>query len=128
MKNSLLHLLVAALVLGGDFALFSLVAAPQAQAYPVRYYHRGPVERQVDRGVVRRTVRRTTRRVVRRHMIYGLPYGYRPYAWGGYSYYVAGSSYYYPYMYGGRTVYVIVEVDSYGRPLPPPAIDEIEFY
>lgn len=125
MRNPYLHILMIGLVIGADFLFFAAMA-PVAEAYPARYYRRGPAERSVDRQVARRTARRTSRRVTRRHL-YGLPAGYRSYYWGGHSYYLAGGVYYYPYFYGGRTVYVEIEVDSSGRPYPPPAASEIDF-
>ena len=56
---------------------------------------------------------------------YARPAGAVAFAWGGYSYYRAGGLYYYPYMYGGRTVYIKVDVVN-GHPAPPPAAGSIE--
>lgn len=74
----------------------------------------------------RRVARRTTRRVVRRHM-YALPVGAAAFSWGAYSYYRYNNMYYYPYMYSGRTVYIEVDIDSRGYPLPPPHPSEVDF-
>lgn len=79
----------------------------------------------VDRRAARQAGRQASR--ARRRGYYGLPVGAVPYAYGGYRYYRVGNSYYYPYMYGGRTVYVDVEVYG-GCPAPPPPIGSIDIY
>ena len=71
----------------------------------------------------RQSGRQTSR--ARRRGYYGLPAGAAPYAYGGYNYYRAGGRYYYPYMYGGRTVYIDVDVSG-GRPMPPPPVGSID--
>jgi hypothetical protein len=58
---------------------------------------------------------------------YGLPVGAVPFVYGGYRYYRVGGAYYYPYMYGGRTVYVDVGVYG-GYPVAPPPIGSIDIY
>ncbi len=105
----------AALMVAGAVAL----APANLQALP-----RGPVYRAPVRGTARRTARRTTRRVTRRHY-WALPGPYTPFRWGAYNYYRCGGIFYYPYMFGGRTVYVEVNVDSSGNPLPPPPPDQV---
>lgn len=75
--------------------------------------------------VHRRAARQTYR--ARRRACYGLPMGAAPFAYGGYRYYRVGGAYYYPYMYGGRTVYVDVDVYG-GYPAPPPPIGSIDLY
>ena len=55
---------------------------------------------------------------------YDRPPGYAFYKYGGYTYYRAGNTYYTPYFYGGRTVYLQVKTQN-GPPLPPPAGDTI---
>lgn len=97
----------------------SLAVATTATAYPYRRGYRGAPYRPGGYAVNRGVARRTSRRVTRRHL-YGLPGGYRPYRWGAYNYYRVGSLFYYPYMYQGRTVYIEINVDSGGNPLPPP--------
>ena len=92
--------------------LLSLSSTPEAQALPVH-------------SVARRTVRRTTRRVVRRHM-FGLPAGAALFPFGAYRYYRYAGLYYYPYMIGGRTTYIQVDVDAGGNPLPPPPASQVE--
>lgn len=103
----------------GPLGLFGVCAGalltlgtPQAEALP----H--------DRRVARRTSRRTSRRVTRRRHFFGMPPGAAPFMYGGYRYFVAGGLYYYPYMLGGRTVYVQVDVSG-GRPLPPPPPSQV---
>jgi hypothetical protein len=56
-----------------------------------------------------------------------LPAGAAPYRYGGYNYYRAGGRYYYPYVHGGRTVYVNVDAPN-GRPGPPPPAGSIDVY
>lgn len=77
-----------------------------------------------DRRVSRRTSRRTSRRVTRRRHFFGMPPGAAPFLYGGYRYFVAGGLYYYPYMFGGRTIYVQVDVTN-GHPLPPPPPSQV---
>lgn len=99
---------------GSLMAALGVILAPtSSEALPV---HR----------VARRTSRRTTRRVARRHM-YALPVGAAAFSWGAYNYYRYNNMYYYPYMYGGRTVYVEVDIDARGYPLPPPNPSEVDF-
>lgn len=93
----------------GALALF----IPKVEAHPYGQ----------NRRVSRRTSRRTSRRVTRRHL-YGIPAGARPFMYGGFRYYHVGGLYYYPYMLGGRTVYVQVDVSG-GRPLPPPPPSQV---
>ncbi len=88
--------------------LLSLSSASETQALPAR-----------------RVARRTTRRVVRRHM-YGLPAGSALYPYGRYRYYRCGGLYYYPYMIGGRTTYIQIDVNTNGQPLPPPPASQME--
>ncbi|WP_038159462.1 hypothetical protein [Verrucomicrobium sp. BvORR106] len=56
---------------------------------------------------------------------YVLPAGAAVVAVGGYRYYRVGPRYYYPYMYGGRTVYIDINVVG-GNPVPPPPVGSIE--
>ena len=49
-----------------------------------------------------------------------MPVGARPVMFGPYRYYSYGGAYYYPYLSGGRTVYVEVDVNS-----PPPPANEV---
>ena len=56
---------------------------------------------------------------------YGLPVGAAAFAYGGYRYYRVGARYYYPYMYGGKTVYIDIDVVN-GKPVPPPAAGSID--
>jgi hypothetical protein len=58
--------------------------------------------------------------------MWALPAGAAAFRWGAYSNYRAGGRYNYPYMMGGRTVYVQIDVDSSGNPLPPPPPSEID--
>ena len=71
----------------------------------------------------RQAGRQTSR--ARRRGYYGLPGGAVPFAYGGYRYYRAGGRYYYPYMYGGRTVYIDIDVNG-GYPAPPPPAGSID--
>ena len=93
-------------------AVLAMSAAP-SEALPVH-------------GVARRTSRRTTRRVVRRHMFL-LPGGATPFVFGPYRYYRVGGIYYYPYMMGGRTVYVEIDVDVSGNPMAPPPASQVQY-
>lgn len=93
-------------------AALTLTAAPEAQAIP-------------PHGTARRTSRRTTRRVVRRHL-YLMPASAVAVTYGRYRYFHHGGLYYYPYMIGGRTTYVEVDVDVSGKPLAPPPAAEVE--
>lgn len=93
-------------------AAVTLSTAPEAQALPV---HR----------VARRTARRTTRRVVRRHM-FVLPATAMAVTFGPYRYYRCGGIYYYPYMIGGRTTYIEIDVDTSGNPMAPPPASQVE--
>ena len=87
-----------------------------------------PIDRQVGRMQARdsRQAGRQTSRA-RRRGFYGLPGGAVPFAYGGYRYYRVGPSYYYPYMYGGRTVYIQINVQG-GYPAPPPPPGSIDIY
>lgn len=58
--------------------------------------------------------------------MYAMPAGYRVVPYGRYKYYYQGGIYYYPYMFGGRTVYVQVDVNASGQPLPPPPPSQIQ--
>jgi hypothetical protein len=60
-----------------------------------------------------------------RHGYHGLPGGAVPYSYGGYRYYRVGPRFYYPYFYGGRTVYIDIDAEG-GVPLPPPPSGSIE--
>ena len=60
------------------------------------------------------------------HYYHGLPPGARPYAWGGYSYFFVGGRFLYPYLLGGQTVYVNVDVDEDGKPEEPPPAESIQ--
>lgn len=93
-------------------AAVTLSIAPEAQALPV---HR----------VARRTARRTTRRVVRRHMFF-MPAAAAAVTFGPYRYYRYGGIYYYPYMIGGRTTYIEIDVDTSGNPMAPPPASQVE--
>lgn len=86
-----------------------------------------PIDRAIGRQGARAS-RQTGRQVsrARRRGVYSLPAGYRPYSYGSYNYYFAGGRYYYPYMYGGRTVYINIEVSASGNPGPPPAPGSID--
>ncbi|MFV1994861.1 MAG: hypothetical protein ACC661_05440 [Verrucomicrobiales bacterium] len=88
--------------------------------------HRGVVAAPAVRGTARRTARRTTRRVARRRM-HTLPAGYRMINYGAYRYYVVGGVYYYPYYVSGQPVYIEVDIDANGQPLPPPPANEIAY-
>jgi len=66
--------------------------------------YRAPVA--TTRGVARRTARRTTRRLT------ALPAGYRPYVYGGVTYYTVGGRYYEPVYQGNTVVYIEVEFDD----------------
>lgn len=93
-------------------AALTLTVAPEARAIP-------------PHGAVRRTSRRTTRRVVRRHLFL-MPAGAVAVTHRAYRYFHHGGIYYYPYMIGGRTTYVEVDVDVSGKPLAPPPAAEVE--
>jgi hypothetical protein len=67
--------------------------------------------------------RQTSR--ARRRGCYALPHGAATFAYGGFRYYRVGPRYYYPYMYGGRTVYIEIDVVG-GYPAPPPAAGSID--
>ena len=56
---------------------------------------------------------------------YALPRGcaWRTYAGRRYCYY--GGLYYYPYVYGGKTVYINIEVNSSGHPMAPPPSSQV---
>lgn len=71
----------------------------------------------------RQTGRQTSR--ARRRGCYALPGGAVPFRHGGYSYYRVGGRYYYPYMYGGRTIYIDIDVNG-GYPAPPPPVGSID--
>lgn len=85
--------------------------APESQALPR------------DRIAGRQTSR------ARRRACFGLPVGAAVFIYGGYRYYRAGSRYYYPYSYNGRTVYIDIEVKGgYPAPPPPAASIDIDIY
>ncbi len=69
-----------------------------------------PQKAQADltRGEVRRTSRRTSRRTTRRQMYYAPPV--RPVYRGGIPHYYYNGVYYRPYMQGGQTVYIEVNL------------------
>lgn len=67
--------------------------------------------------------RQTSR--ARRRGCYTLPPGAALYPYGAYRYYRVGPRFYYPYMYGGRTVYVDIDVVG-GNPVPPPSASSID--
>lgn len=71
----------------------------------------------------RQAGRQTSR--ARRRGCYGLPPGAAPFSYGGYRYYRVGGRYLYPYMYGGRTVYIDIDVNG-GYPAPPPPAGSID--
>ncbi len=56
---------------------------------------------------------------------YALPRGAVIFSYGGYRYYRVGPRFYYPYMYGGRTVYIDINVSG-GNPVPPPPAASID--
>ena len=78
---------------------------------------------QASRQVSRNT-KQSARQISRRHF-YTLPSGYRWVTRGAYRYCYYQNRYYYPYMHGGQTVYIEVDVDSDGEPLPPPPAEEV---
>lgn len=83
-------------------------------------------ERQEGRQGAR--ISRTTGRVVSRSRFRGcyvLPRGAVVFPFGGYRYYRVGPRFYYPYMYGGRTVYIDINVVA-GNPAPPPPAGSID--
>lgn len=54
-----------------------------------------------------------------------LPTGAQAYYHGGYRYYRYGGAFYTPFMYRGRTVYVLVDQRG-GQPAPPPPAASID--
>jgi hypothetical protein len=98
----------------------SVVVAPESVEALPRDRARG---RQAAR-YSRRTGRQVSR--ARRRGYYALPPGAVLRPFGPYRYYFVGSRWYYPYMYGGRTVYIVIDVDDEGNPTPPPPSDSIE--
>lgn len=95
--------LIATSTIGGAM----MVTTQQAEAQSVRMNNRQS----------RSSVARNTRQITRRHF-YALPRGYRWVTYGRYRYCYHGGRYYYPYMSGGRTVYIQVNVSS-SNPAPP---------
>jgi hypothetical protein len=96
----------------------ALGTAPPAEALPR--------DRMAGRQAARAS-RQTGRQVsrARRRGYYGLPPGAAPFYYRGYRYYRVGPRFYYPYVYGGRTVYIDINVDD-GNPEPPPSGDSID--
>ncbi|MEI6533842.1 MAG: hypothetical protein WCN98_00770 [Verrucomicrobiaceae bacterium] len=100
----------AAVVLGAT--------APSAQALP----RDRAAGRQGARDS-RQDGRQTSR--ARRRGYYACPAGAVAFSHGGYRYYRVGGRYYYPYFYGGRTVYIDIDVNG-GYPVPPPPAGSID--
>jgi hypothetical protein len=74
---------------------------------------------QASRQVSRNSYQ-SARQISRRHF-YTIPAaGYRWVTYGTYRYCYYGGLYYYPYMYGGKTVYIQVNA-TVSNPVPPPA-------
>lgn len=103
----------AAAITATAFAL-----APRAEALPAdRIAGRQGARDSRQQG------RQTSR--ARRRGCYALPPGAALYPYGAYRYYRVGPRFYYPYMYGGRTVYVDIDVVG-GYPAPPPPAGSID--
>jgi hypothetical protein len=105
-------------LVGAGIMVDAFVAAPQAQALP-RDRMAGRYAARVDRRAGRQISR------ARRRGYWGLPPGAAPFYYRGYRYYRVGPRFYYPYVYGGRTVYIDINVQE-GNPEPPPAPDSID--
>ena len=117
--GELASLVPSAATLGVASVVVAAVSlAPDAQALPV--------DRRMGRAgaqASRQTGRQVSR--ARRRGCYALPHGAAPFAYGGYRYYRVGPRFYYPYMYGGRTVYIDIDVSG-GYPAPPPPAGSID--
>lgn len=94
--------------------------APVAQALPV--------DRAMGRQAARDS-RQTGRQVsrARRRGYHSCPAGAVRFAHGGFTYFRVGPRFYYPYFYGGKTVYIDIDIVG-GNPAPPPASGSIEIY
>lgn len=116
------HLRRGLLVLGA-----ALLAGHSLHAYPLDGSRRRDDDYE-DAVTAARLQREAEARAVHRDRwrgTYTRPAGYALYRYGGYTYYRAGSTYYTPYFYGGRTVYLQVKTQD-GKPLPPPPPNTIE--
>lgn len=83
-----------------------------------------------DRAAGRQAARasRQTGRQVSRSRWRGchvLPHGAVAFRYASFTYYRVGPRFYYPYIYGGRTVYIDIDVKN-GNPVPPPAAGSID--
>ena len=125
MKKIFTLTLAALTTLGEALPVLTIAAVTTAVLAPVDSQAL-PVDRAAGRQgarASRQSGRQTSR--ARRRGYYGLPGGAVPFAHGGYSYYRVGGRYLYPYMYGGRTVYIDVDVSG-GYPAPPPPAGSID--
>jgi hypothetical protein len=85
-----------------------------------------PIDRRMERQGARQS-RQSGRQASRARWTgsYVLPPGATPFLSAGFRFFRAGGVYYYPYVYGGRVVYVHVAVEN-GHPVPPPPASKVE--
>ncbi len=125
MKRFLTLSLAALMMLGEMFPVIATITAVAAILAPAPS-HALPIDRRMGRQGARNSRqngRQTSR--ARRRGFYGLPGGAVAFSYGGFRYFRVGPRYYYPYMYGGRTVYIDIDVNG-GYPAPPPAAGSID--
>ena len=125
MKKILTLSLAALMTIGEALPVLIVAAVATATLAPVESQAL-PRDRAAGRQVARGS-RQTGRQVsrARRRGYYGLPGGAVPFVHGGFRYYRVGGRYLYPYMYGGRTVYIDIDVNG-GYPAPPPPVGSID--
>ncbi len=124
MKTTLSIALTSIMIIGEMLPAIGVATVAVAVLAPVSV-EAAPIDRAMGRQGARDS-RQTGRQVsqARRRGYYGLPGGAVPYAYRGINYYRVGGRYMYPYFYGGRTVYIDIDVVG-GYPVPPPAAGSI---
>ena len=107
------QILSALPLIGAGLMVDAFVVTPEAEALPR------------DRMAGRQAGRQASR--ARRRAYWGLPPRAAPFYYRGYRYYRVGPRFYYPYVYGGRTVYIDIDAQG-GNPAAPPAAGSVEIY
>lgn len=125
MKKIFTLSLAALMIASEAFPVLTVIAVTMAALVPAESQAL-PVDRARGRAGARDS-RQTGRQIsrARRRGCYALPRGAAPFVFGGYRYYRVGPRFYYPYMYGGRTVYIDINVSG-GNPAPPPPAGSID--
>lgn len=114
------QILSALPLIGAGLLVEAFVTPPEAEALP-----QDRMAGRQNARASRQSGRQTSR--ARRRGYWGLPAGAAPYYYRGHRYYRVGPRFYYPYVYGGKTVYIDVDVQG-GNPAAPPSAGSVEIY